>query len=76
MNEHIDPVLGTGIILNFANLLLRHFGAYDALKLPDGARCFLSGAVAAVLLLGLIRMGLGPERLEAIKQSFLHFFGG
>ena len=49
MNEHIDPVLGVGIILNFANLLLRHFGAYDALKLPDGARCFLSGAVAAVL---------------------------
>lgn len=76
MRNNIDGVLALGIILNFVNLLLRHLGVYEFFKLPDSIRGFLTGTVAALLLLGLVRQGLGPERLAACKQWFIHLLGG
>ncbi len=76
MRHNINPALALGIILNCANLLLTHLHVYERLKVPKTAQGFITGAVAGCLLVGLIVLALGPERMEALKEWKTHLFGG
>ncbi len=76
MKCNINPALALGIILNCANLMLKHLHVYEALKIPQRAQGFITGAVAGCLLVGLIVLALGPERMEALKEWKTQLFGG
>ncbi len=76
MRHNINPALALGIILNFTNLMLKHLHVYEALKVPQRAQGFITGAVAGCLLVGLVILALGPERMTAFKEWKSHLFGG